>query len=200
MGRKGISYDMVANAATIIKARGFEPTISAVRKELNDEGSFSTISQHLAKWREIDMERVDVKSLPEEVENAALTAITTIWNIANKQARDEIAGIKEDHNQQKRLLQTDLNAVIEENRRSESIIASMTAQGEADIRQIKDLEKKLTSTASELETMKRMHSELLATLKQPKAAPAPAAGTKPARPSKTTTEPEKTPVEPPALQ
>lgn len=192
MGRKGITFDMVANAATAIKARGVDPTISAVRKELNDEGSFSTISQHLAKWREQDMERVDIRSLPEEVENAALTAITTIWNIANRQARDEIAALKEDHNRQRKSLQADLDAVLDANRTAESLLASMTLQSENDLKQIQAQEKKLTAVTSELDTTKRLYSELTAIIRQPKEPEPKAADTKPASPSKSTPAPEKT--------
>lgn len=196
MARKGINYEMVSNAAAAIKARGTEPTISAVRVELNNEGSFSTISQHLAKWREQDAERVDVKSLPEMVENAALSAITTIWNIATKEAREEIAAIKEDHNQKTRLLQNDLTALLAANKQLEETIERETTASEKDRARNIELEKKLTAANSELETTKKLYSELVTMIKQP-SAPAPqAAGTRSARPVKPKTEPESKPVEP----
>jgi uncharacterized protein involved in exopolysaccharide biosynthesis len=183
MARKGINYEMVSNAAAAIKARGTEPTISAVRIELNNEGSFSTISQHLAKWREQDAERVDVKSLPEQVENAALTAITTIWNIATKEAREEIAAIKEDHNQRMKLLQADLAALLEANKHLEETVEREVKASEKDREKSADLEKKLTAANSELETTRRLYTDLVSTLK-PQGAPArKAADTTQARPA-----------------
>lgn len=193
MARKGITYDQVANAAAAIKARGIEPTLSAIRNELGQEGSFSTISQHLSKWREQDAERVDVRALPEAVENAALTAIATIWNIATKEARDEIAGIKEDHAQQKRLLQADLDALIEANRHLEETISREVAASEKDRRDLETLKRDHAATLGELNGLKKNYADLLATLKQP-AARAPKAGdTTTAHPSTTKPAPEKTP-------
>ena len=69
MARKGVTFDQVANAAATIKARGTEPTIAAIRVELGNEGSYSTISQHLAKWRTEDSEKGVHKEMPPEVEN-----------------------------------------------------------------------------------------------------------------------------------
>lgn len=194
MARKGINYEMVANAAAAIKARGQEPTISAIRVELNNEGSFSTISQHLAKWRELDAEKVDVRSLPEVVENAALTAITTIWNVANKEAREEIAAIKEEHKAERKRSQSDYDELLRENKRIEDLLESTTVQAEKDARSCADLEKKLTAVNSELSTTKQLYADLLASLK-PQAASAErkAADTSSARPSRSKPAPGKTP-------
>lgn len=200
MARKGITYDMVSNAAAAIKARGVEPTISAIRVELNNEGSFSTISQHLAKWRELDAEKVDISALPETVENAALEAITKIWHIATKEARDEIAGIKEDHNQQRRLMQADLDALLAANRLLEEQLAKDEAASEKDRVKLADQEKKLTAVNSELETYKRLYNDLAATLKQPSEKGPKDVDTKPARPSRSKPAPESTPGDVPAQQ
>lgn len=193
MARKGISYEMVSNAAAAIKARGAEPTISAVRVELNNEGSFSTISQHLAKWREQDAEKVDIRSLPEVVENAALTAITTIWNVANKEAREEIAAIKEDYKADKKRMQAEYDELLKENKVLEDALEEATEAGKQDRTHLTALEKKLTAVNSELETTKKLYAELLASIR-PQAASAPqAADTKSARRAGPKAEPEKTP-------
>lgn len=197
MARKGITYDMVCNAAAAIKARGTDPTISAIRVELNNEGSFSTISQHLARWREMDAEKVDVSSLPETVENAALEAITKIWNIARKEANDEIAAIKEDHNQQRKRMQADLEAVLSTNKVLEETLEHEVNASEKDRAKVKEAEKKLTALSSELETYKRLYSDLTATLKPPSASAPKAADTKPVRLAASKAAPENTPAEPP---
>lgn len=196
MARKGITYDMVANAAAAIKARGVSPTISAIRVELNNEGSFSTISQHLAKWREIDAEKINISALPETVENAALEAITKIWHIATSEARDEIAGIKEDHNQQKRLMQADLDALLQANKMMEEQMEKEIEQSHKDAAKVIDQEKKLTAISSELDTYKKLYAELAATLKQPSDKEQKAAGTKSERLVKPKPELENKPAAP----
>jgi DNA repair exonuclease SbcCD ATPase subunit len=197
MARKGITYDMVCNAAAAIKARGTDPTISAIRVELNNEGSFSTISQHLAKWREMDAEKVDVSSLPEAVENAALETITKLWNIATKEAREEIAAIKEDYNQQRKQLQTDLDALLNSNKVLEETLEHEIAVSEKDRAKVKEAEKKLTAVSSELDTYKRLYNELTATLKPPSATARKAADTKSEHPATPKAGPENKPAEPP---
>jgi uncharacterized protein involved in exopolysaccharide biosynthesis len=195
MARKGITFDQVANAAAAIQARGTEPTISAIRVELNNEGSFSTISQHLAKWREQTAERIDIKALPENVENAALSAITTIWNIATKEASADIAAIKEDHKAEKKRMQADIDALLETNKHLEETIEREVAASEKDRKQISEAEKKLTAVNSELETMRKMYSDLLAAVKQPGDHRAGKADdTKPARRAAPKREPENKPA------
>lgn len=195
MARKGITYDQVANAAEAIKARGTDPTISAIRVELNNEGSFSTISQHLAKWKEQSAERVDIRSLPETVENAAMTAITTIWNIATKIANEDIAALKEEHRAERKRLQADLDAVILANKHLEETIEREVTASEKDRKTVAEAEKKLAAAASELDTMKKMYADLIATLKPQAAHPASKAdGTKQARREAQSAAPENKPA------
>lgn len=194
MARKGISYDMVANAAAAIKARGQEPTIAASRIEMGNEGSFSTISQHLAKWRELDAEKVDIKSLPEEVENAALVAITQIWNVSNKAAREEIQAIKQDAKDQKKKLQADFDELLAENKMLEELLNKETENNQADKKLYEAQEKKLTAVNSELSTIKKLYEDLINDLKQQAATTQKGGGTKSAHPSKSKPAPENKPA------
>lgn len=95
MARKGISFDEVCNAANAIKARGQEPTLAAVRVELGNEGSYTTIGTHLAKWKAEGAERADVRQMPQEAENEALKAIHLLWHVAVRFADADIAQIKQ---------------------------------------------------------------------------------------------------------
>lgn len=103
MARKGITYDQVAEAANSIKARGIEPTIHGVRVELGNEGSFSTISQHLSKWRSEGQEAVNVRPMPPAVEEKVMEIAARIWVEAEviaqtevKQAQEELARSKKE--------------------------------------------------------------------------------------------------------
>ena len=86
MARTGVTVDQVASAALAIKVRGSDPTISAVRVELGNVGSYSTISQHLATWRARPVEQVDQRPMPPEVEQHALQLAASLWTAAVRQA------------------------------------------------------------------------------------------------------------------
>lgn len=196
MARKGITFDQVMNAATAIKARGLEPTIHAVRIELGNEGSYSTISQHLARWKSESASKVETRELPPEAEDAGMTAITTIWNVAVKYANQETAAVRQEAEDTKKRLSEELAEATKE-------IAELEAQCEAQAKQIADMEherladqKKAAKLEGELAASQKAYAELLAQLKQQGGKEPKAADTKPARPASTPREPGKTPAAP----
>lgn len=65
--------------------------------ECSNEGSYTTISTHLAKWRAEEMDKVESRTLPPEVEDKMMEALMAVWNIANKSASNDLAAIKQDH-------------------------------------------------------------------------------------------------------
>lgn len=113
MARKGITYNQVFASAEAIKARGIAPTISAVRNELG-EGSFTTISQHLQKWKLETADHADLQTLPQEVEEKALETITVLWNIAVREASNDIKAIKQEYTDKEIILKEELKQHIEE--------------------------------------------------------------------------------------
>ncbi len=50
MGRLGITYEQVAEAAALLVANGENPTIERVRRTLGDTGSNSNVSKDLRQW------------------------------------------------------------------------------------------------------------------------------------------------------
>lgn len=195
MARKGITYDQVANAARAIKARGAEPTIHAIRVEIGGEGSFTTISTHLAKWRAEEMDRVDTRSVPQEVEDALLSTLHQLWGVATKAADKDIAAIKQEAEDERRRLSERIKEAEEEITKLERAISDAEGAAEKATARAAEAEKKLAATSGELETAKRLYSELLATLK-PQAAKAPkATDTKKAHPQATAGAPENKPGE-----
>lgn len=196
MARKGITFDQVMNAATAIKARGLEPTIHAVRIELGNEGSYSTISQHLARWKSESASKVETRELPPEAEDAGMTAITTIWNVAVKYANQETAAVRQEAEDTKKRLSEELGEATKE-------IAELEGRCEAQAKQIADMEterlvdqKKTAKLEGELAASQKAYGELLAQLKQQGAKEPKAVDTRPARPSTTPREPGKTPAAP----
>lgn len=196
MARKGITFDQVMNAATAIKARGLEPTIHAVRIELGNEGSYSTISQHLARWKSESASKVETRELPPEAEDAGMTAITTIWNVAVKYANQETAAVRQEAEDTKKRLTEELGEATKE-------IAELEGQCERQAKQIADMEherlseqKKTAKLEGELAASQKAYAELLAQLKQQGGKEPKADDTKRARPSSTPPGPGKTPAAP----
>ena len=51
MGRLGITYEMVAGAASKLAIADINPTIERIRRELGDTGSYSNIARHFREWK-----------------------------------------------------------------------------------------------------------------------------------------------------
>lgn len=82
MGRIGIGYEDVAEAALQLQSQGKIPTVDAVRNILNT-GSKTTINQHLKQWK-AEQNTVDGE-LPSEL----LTVINGLWE--RMQAQSQLA-------------------------------------------------------------------------------------------------------------
>lgn len=64
MGRLGISYTDVENAAHQLKSKGINPTVDAVRSILGT-GSKSTIVPYLKRWRSLQMDSISHLTKPD---------------------------------------------------------------------------------------------------------------------------------------
>lgn len=181
MARKGITYDQVANAARAIKARGAEPTIAAVRVELGDEGSFTTISAHLSKWRAEEMDKVETRSLPPEVEDKMMEAMMVVWNAANKSATSDLNSIKQKHADEMKQTQEELSAAKAEIVRLEGLLSNALEEGEQAKKEAASLDKKLTACGAELEAVKALYQQVIKAIKQPAEAGGQGADTSKAR-------------------
>lgn len=192
MARKGISYDAVANAARAIKARGQEPTIAAVRMECGDEGSFTTISAHIAKWRAEEADKVDSRSLPAEVEDKMMEALMVIWNVANKAATTDVQAIKQEYADEKKRLQAELTEARDEIKTLEKVLKEEEERANRNKEKAEKSASELTAKSSELEATKELYKQLLTSLKPPaeKQTAKKDADTKSERPTLTKVSPE----------
>ena len=95
MARVGIKKEDIFLAADSISARGINPTISAIREELGNTGSMTTISTYLTQWREKNKEISINEEIPENVQNACFEVMKKIWVIAEEEANREIKAIKQ---------------------------------------------------------------------------------------------------------
>lgn len=84
MARQGITAQQVYETAEHLIENGQPVTVPAIREVLGT-GSFSTISAHLAKWKEAGGSRrpvADVPEMPDPVERAARAFWATAWKDA----------------------------------------------------------------------------------------------------------------------
>lgn len=119
----GIQYSDVANACAAIEARGQTPTIMAIRAE-HGSGSFSTISQHLAKWRVTEGSAVAVDPLPAELEDGALELINRFWTLSSTVSARQIATMKTAHAVEIAQLTSELRDAMDEIARLEKSLES----------------------------------------------------------------------------
>lgn len=85
MARPGITQDQVFTAANQLREDGVQPTVQAIRERLGS-GSFSTITQHLATWREEHAAQAvaEIPPIPERVQSAFDQA----WAAATRSAQE----------------------------------------------------------------------------------------------------------------
>lgn len=167
MARKGITFDQVVNAADAIKARGMEPTIHAVRTELGNEGSYSTISQHLARWKSESANKNETKELPPEAEDAGMQAITTMWNVAVKYASQETAAVRQEADDTKKRMAGELADATKEIERLEGVYDAACAMQDNLNKDLATLRKENAKLEGQLGALQKAYEELLAQVKQP---------------------------------
>lgn len=93
MPRPGVPQKEIYAAADRITARGERPSVAAVRAELGDRGSNSTILRHLQEWWDChSAAKVEpALAIPEPLAKAIKDALDSTWAVASKIAADEIA-------------------------------------------------------------------------------------------------------------
>jgi chromosome segregation ATPase len=127
MSRNGISQEQVFEAAANLALNQQPVTVQAVREALG-VGSFTTITQHLRKWREETKTAAPATTLPPEVEAATSRAATSIWQVAEELMRREIQTIKQAAQYQVDEYQRLFEEALQEIARLESQIQTQTQQ------------------------------------------------------------------------
>lgn len=114
MARNGIGYEDVKTAVESLLGRGEDITIGAVRRELGDTGSLTTIQRHLSSWRsENRSEGKMAEKLPEAVENAFRRCLHDLWETSQQIARSDIEEIRKATQMASEELQRDLTEMCE---------------------------------------------------------------------------------------
>jgi colicin import membrane protein len=87
MARTGITGDQVFAAADDLAAEGIQPTVKLVRDRIG--GSYSTITPHLATWKEERRGQAvaNIPDMPESVEATSRTVWVAAWKASQELIR-----------------------------------------------------------------------------------------------------------------
>ncbi|WP_018234458.1 DNA-binding protein [Thioalkalivibrio thiocyanodenitrificans] len=132
MARNGIGYDDVKTAVESLFERGEDITIGAVRRELGDTGSLSTIQRHLNSWRsENRSEREMAQKVPETLENAFRRCLNDLWETSQQIAGSGIDEIRKATQLASEELQRDLTEMCETHDHLNAEVARLLAENDA---------------------------------------------------------------------
>jgi hypothetical protein len=134
MARPGITREEVFATATALAEEGIQPTVKLVRDRIG--GSFSTITPHLAAWKDERGGKL-VASVPDMPEGVA-SVCRTLWVTAWRAGQDAI--------------QTERDGLASARRDMEQERAELT-------REITDLETKLDAVETERSTLAQKATE-----------------------------------------
>jgi len=80
MARRGINKEKVFAAADRLAARGEAVTVTRLREEVGNTGSYTTISSYLKAWRaDSGGDDPEAERLPDGVEGGALQLVRRLW-------------------------------------------------------------------------------------------------------------------------
>jgi len=154
MGRPGITYLDVAQAATKLFEQGNRPSIEAVRHELGT-GSNSTINRHLRTWREKQGNQQELESgLPESL----LIAVKGLYEATKAEATAKISTIQAEADESVKSLkttaqdlETKLAQTIQQQAATEQTLNLTQEEKFALERQLAETNKQLDKQASQYE-------------------------------------------------
>jgi len=91
-----ITKDQIIEAAELLKAKGINPSMAAVRDKLGG-GSFATISPILREWKKSQEQRATVAiKMPSEAKAALERAGVDIWRIVTTLASEKLAKVQDE--------------------------------------------------------------------------------------------------------
>jgi len=93
MPRPGVTREQVFEAADALAEEGIAPTVKRVRERIG--GSFSTITPHLAAWKDERGGRgvANIPDMPESVASAARATWAAAWGAAQETIKTERDGL-----------------------------------------------------------------------------------------------------------
>jgi hypothetical protein len=146
MPRTGVTRDQVFEAADALAQEGTQPTAKLVRDRTG--GSFSTITPHLAAWKDERGGRgiSNIPDMPESVANANWAVWAAAWNAAQdaiKTERDGLSAARRELEKERAEMASEIVELEAKLDASEGERASLAATLEAETKRHREAEEKM---------------------------------------------------------
>lgn len=167
MARNGISYSDVKQAIDEMQSEGLNPTIAGLRERLGT-GSFTTISEHLKRWRSERQQQPMVAGGTPAPDNLN-SMVQAVWQQAREDATKELESYKQE-------IQKTLDQAEEEKQQAiEQAVATnernkwLEDKNNALLEEIRELEKQNGILTTKLENSEEKNRELSAQMESAQA-------------------------------
>lgn len=167
MARNGISYSDVKQAIDEMQSEGLNPTIAGLRERLGT-GSFTTISEHLKRWRSERQQQPMIAGGTPAPDNLN-SMVQAVWQQAREDATKELESYKQE-------IQKTLDQAEEEKQQAiEQAVATnernkwLEDKNNALLEEIRELEKQKGILTTKIENCEEENRELSTHLESAKA-------------------------------
>ena len=149
MARNGISYNDVKQAIDEMQSEGLNPTIAGLRERLGT-GSFTTISEHLKRWRVERQQKPMIAGGTAAPDNLN-SMVQAVWQQAREDATKELESYKQEIQKTLDKAEAEKENAIEQSLATEKRNKWLEDKNEALLREIRLLEKQAGITEIKLE-------------------------------------------------
>ena len=143
--------EKVFNAADRLESQGKAVTLASLREALGG-GSYSTISPHQQKWKNMKIASAQLPSAPEDLSNRMFSLTSEIWNQAVQIAESRLASDRSVFEEHNRCLREDLMSAT-------SAADRATEERDSATVRVKELEELIEATKIELATVLKRASD-----------------------------------------
>lgn len=164
MAKQGVTQTEVHAAADRVAARGVKPTVAAVRAELGNRGSNSTILHYLRDWWRYQSAVKNDTSLeiPEALAKTIREALEGTWTAASRIASEEIATARQVAQKQNDGLEVQLRDAVETIEAMETETENLRSELESARGKLDVAREQLVAKQAELATMRLQMEENMA--------------------------------------
>ncbi len=164
MAKQGVTQTEVHASADRVVARGAKPTVVAVRAELGDRGSNSTILRHLRDWWSYQSAvKIDAPlEIPETLAKTIREALDSTWTAASRIASEEIAAARQVAQKQNEGLEVQLRDAVETIEEMETETENLRSELESTRGRLDIAREQLVARQAELETVRSQMEENMA--------------------------------------
>jgi len=158
MARNGISYDEVKQAVDEMQAEGFNPTIAGIRERLGT-GSFTTISEHLKRWR-AERQQQPMVAGGSPAPDSLNGMVQAVWQQAREDATKALESYKEEIQKTLEQAEAEKQQAVEETLTIKERNQWLDERNQILLAEMRQLEKKLGAAEITINVLEKQQEEL----------------------------------------